>query len=221
MKLYVTLVFYTFFLVFSLHAQKDSTILSKNFLFNDGIYTDFEQLKANQPAILWDSVQANLFTNPQTFTTKIDFIIHHADTLSLDSVWGVVLAGIPYIRIEDHPNSGELTYFAGLKVRGNISYFSYPITEQKIIPIKAYNPVVGNAYLQTTILKDVEHTVEKMLQFETGDIQDFNRISFLKWIKNDEGLTKSVRDLSEAEVQEKLFKCLLIYDDRHPVYIHN
>ena len=57
------------------------------------------------------------------------------------------------------------------------------------------------------------------MNFETGEVADFTIENFLKWILDDPRLIQSINELSQEEAQEKLFKCLLIYDDRNEVFV--
>ena len=41
----------------------------------------------------------------------------------------------------------------------------------------------------------------------------------LELVNEDAELRLAVKVIREEEMQEKLFKALLIYDDRHPIYI--
>ena len=82
------------------HAQ-NSTLVSKNFKFKDGIYEHFEQLQRNQPSIVWDSLETRLATNPQSLQMFIETIKHQRthDSVAVNKLWGVVIDGIPYVRL--------------------------------------------------------------------------------------------------------------------------
>ena len=54
--------------------------------------------------------------------------------------------------------------------------------------------------------------------FETGEIQDCSADNFKKWIEDDERLMKTLKDMTEDEVESKLFKTIKIYNDRHPIF---
>ena len=60
---------------------------------------------------------------------------------------------------------------------------------------------------------------ERMLNFENGTTQVFNIDNFLEWIKDDQQLWSTLSEMPTEEVNEKLFKSLLIYDDRHSVFV--
>lgn len=192
-------------------------MVTKNYQFQDGIYLQANSFHRNRPDYAWDEVEKSLFTNPQTFLTQVEFI--RADSFSTQDVWGFCIGGIPYVRLEPRSNPKELPTFAGLQVRGNICYFSVQIDTTEMAPMSAYNPANGRPFRTGIVERDVRLLYQWMLRFETGEVAEFNRNNFLEWIQDDPGLSKSVRELSETEAGEKLFKCLLIYDDRNPVFI--
>jgi len=62
-------------------------------------------------------------------------------------------------------------------------------------------------------------TFERILNFETGEIVELTVENLKKWIQDDKKLLDTMNSLSHEEVEDKLFKCLLIYDDRNVVRI--
>ena len=137
----------------------------------------------------------------------------------MNKIWAVVLGGIPYTRLKALDGSSGLAHFVGWQVRGKICYYTYDETLQKEIPMEAYNPLTGKAFRSGVITRETIINREKIVRFDTGEILDFTKDNLLLWIEDDAALSKSVQALSPEEVEEKLFKCLLIYDDRNLVYL--
>ena len=200
-------------------GQSDSLQVTKNFHFQDGIYLDHFSFRANQPDHTWDEVQSNLFTNPQTYLTQIEFIRVDGTELPLDSVWMVCLGGIPYLRLPAGSIQKDLATFAGLQVRGKICYLNYPKLETRKVEMSAYNPVTGRPFRTGLVEREEWVKVEQVLHFESGVVRDFTVNNLLGWIQDDAQLVRTIQDLSPAEAKEKLFKCLLIYDDRNLVFV--
>jgi hypothetical protein len=200
---------------------QDSMLLSKNFRFADGIYFNLEQLKRNQPSFPLSDLDLHSFTNPQTSLTQVDSIVLKKSKMPLptDSVWAICMDGVPSIRVPSNEINRELPNFAALKLRGKISYFTYPDYRTKQVRISAYNPATGRPYRQGFVKREQEVFVEKMLHFETGIIKDFTVDNLLTWIQDDSLLVETLTELPKSEQQEKLFKCLLIYVDRNPTYL--
>jgi len=204
----------------SVDGQEDSTLLTKNFNFNDGVYLDFESFQKNKPAFTWEEVRANLVTNPQTFMAQVEFleIKENKEQINLAEIWGISLAGMPYIRLEKEAVKKELTNFAALKVRGKICYFEYEDFEEVKIPMPVYNPLTGKPYRLAMVDRKMEVYYEKIMDFETGEIVDLTAENLKSWVGSDAQLINALESLGE-DADEKLFKCILIYDDRHKVFI--
>lgn len=218
-------IFLIFFLFFSVQiSAQDSLLVSKNFLFKDGIYLKLESLQQNSPDHKWEDVDARYFANPQTFLTSVDYIKGKSQNtdnqyFDLNKIWGICIDGIPYIRIPDTLLDKKMTTFVALKVRGKICYFTYNYSKKVTFPMSAYNPVNGKPFRTGMIEREMEFKAEKMMIFETGEIEDFTLENFRKRILDDPRLIQSINELTEQEANEKLFKCLLIYDDRNEIFV--
>lgn len=202
-------------------SQNDSLLVTKNFKFNDGVYLSFEAFQQNRPDYTWEEAEGRMVTNADTYLTKIEWLRTKDSTskqhLPFAKVWGVCVGGIPFIKTPvQHP---EYVLFSALRVRGKICYFSYEEEAIEQVVISAYNPLTGKPFRSGKVDNKVYRKVEKMLSYNDGRIETFTSEHFLAWIADDPKLVKTVEDLSEDEIQEKLFKCLLIYVDRNPVYI--
>ncbi len=213
---------FLFLMLFAINISysQDSLRVSKNFLFKDGIYLSLESFQNNQPDYRWEEVESNLFANPQTFLATVDFIkVNNGDSLILEDIFSLSLSGIPYIYLEEAPSYKDLTTFVALRVRGKICYFTYADSKSVRFPMSAYNPLNGKPFRTAVIEREQDVVIEKMMLFATGEVTDFNKINLLDWIQDDAGLSKAVAELTPQETKEKLFKCLLIYDDRHEIFV--
>ena len=205
-----------------LNAQEDSVLLTKNFNFKDGVYMSFEAFQRNEPTYQWTALRSNLVTNPQTFMAQVEFLEEKqgGTLIDLGKVWGISLGGLPYIRLEKGSVKKQLTSFAALKLRGKICYFEYEDFEVVQIPMLAYNPVTGQPFREAMVERNINYRYEKILDFETGSIVSLNIENLKSWVKDDAQLINALESLGD-DADEKLFKCILIYDDRHKVYIRN
>lgn len=208
----------------ALHLQgQDSILVTKNFRFTDGIYLTVSELQSNSPAFLWEDLDVRYFTNPQTSLTQVESILlkKNNQPIEVANIWGICMDGIPYIRIPRHEIHKELPTFAALKLRGKICYFTYPDWRMKKVQVAAYNPLTGRPFRVGTVEREEEIIVEKILHFETGEVAEFTFENVLAWIQDDPLLVETILELPDEEKQEKLFKCLLIYDDRNEVFLRN
>jgi len=202
-------------------AQNDSVLVDQSFVFENGVYRTLASFQQNKPDIAWSDLETNWVTNPQTLMTQVEYARKKdtGEAIALDDVWGIVIGGVPYIRLENDELDKPLPVFAGFRVWGNICYFSYEEEVLKKVAIKAYNPNTGKPFRTGFI--DREETVlrERMLRFETGEIEDFNYYTLLEWVKNDKKLWRALDSFTPEEAEERLFRTLLIYDERNAVYI--
>ena len=203
-------------------SQPTKTVVTKNFKFNDGIYTTFTDLQRNKPTVYWDSLETNLARNPTTFFMQLEYL-HFKRTkqnVFADSIWGVVVDGIPYVRLSDKEVKKAGAYcFAGFILRGRICYFQYETIEKESVPITAYIPQTGEPYVTKNIVNNKSVVREKLFSFDTGEAINLTLSNFKRAIANDKDLLQTVADLKKEELSEKLFKCLLIYNDRNPVFL--
>ncbi|HHM20719.1 MAG TPA: hypothetical protein ENJ20_01740 [Bacteroidetes bacterium] len=202
-------------------AQEKKTVVTKNFHFNDGLYYSFENLQKNEPSVKKADLFIRYFTNPQTYITQVDslFNLKNNEKIEAQNVWAIVLEGVPFIQIPKKEAQKKLPTFAALKLRGKICYFAYPVYRPKKIKMAAYNPVTGRPFLTGIVERDKKIIVEKILHFETGEILDFNVDNLLKWIREDRHLVETIERTPREVVEEKLFQLLLIYVDRHEVFL--
>ena len=205
-----------------LQAQSDSTILDKHFKFQDGIYYTFAELQQNQPRITWGQIRAGLYSNPQTYITRVDFLKAVVGdsllTIAPDSIYGFSLGGIPYLYV-GRSEDNRFALFAGLQVRGHLCYFAFEKTEEVTYDMPVYNPLTGQPFRTGKVNREEKIMVERLLVFPTGEIHDFTMENFKQLIADDPELIRALEVLSPEEAFEKLWKCMLIYDDRHPVFV--
>jgi hypothetical protein len=210
-------------LLFSLpaFAQQDSAMLDKRFEFRDGVYLTFEELQNNTPAYSWKELDTKLASSSSGASAQAEYIIVRAsgDTLSKEGLWGISLNGLPYICLQDQGAGSTAMRFASLKVRGRLCLFTFETEKKEWVEIAAYNPLTGKPFRKGKVSKEVQVTHEFLLDFTTGEIQPFKKNNLLQLIKEDHQLWRTVNELSEDEADDKLYRCLLIYDDRNPIYL--
>jgi len=204
----------------TLYAQEGQEVVTKNYKFNDGVYFSFSDFQQNRPALRWEEIQGNLFSNPETFTVKAEILKLKslgptAENL-IDSIWGFTMGGIPYFKIEKEKN-GPLTLFSGMRVRGQLCYFNYEIREEKEIVFSAYNPVTAQPFRSSVEKRNLKIKKEKILLLKTGEVMDYNFENMMICLKDDPTLLRALNQVEDYELEEKMFKCLLIYNDRHVI----
>ena len=209
---YIWVMVLVFVAGYSSEAQNDSVRLTKDFAFADGIYLSARSWQQNQPdRALPDDW--NPIINPRTGMLRL------RARVAVDSVWGIAYAGVPYVRLAADSIQSPLPTFAGLKVRGKICYYSYETTRTDSIPFAVYNPQYGYAFRRAKVERTRPVLLERMLHFETLKTLPFNRNNLLAWTEDDREIYRTIEWIEEWELGDKLYKALLVYDDRNEVFV--
>lgn len=207
----------------TVNAQKIK--LTNDFEFKDGLYLSFESFKNNTPDFTWEEVKYDAFSNPKKRAIQFKYLNevdsnNELKTIPQDTIWGFCAEGVPYIRV-DVPSRGT-SEFTVLRTRGRICYFTYEAYIVKEVPMTIYDPNTGRPILKKNIKNEELITMEKIMSFETGEIEMFKLTTFKNWIKKtDEKLMATLEDFNETQASEKLYKSMLIFNDRNPVYVAN
>lgn len=202
-------------------GQSDSAKLEAAFRFQDGVYLSLESLRQNQPDYRWQDIQGQLAANAEYYRAQAEYLSVKGsrDTLACGRVWGIVLDGLPYICLAHKASQGQNMRFAGLRVRGRISYYEYERKEQRLVEITAYNPLTGRPFRRGNITKKETVAEARILHLPSGKMGPLDRPTLLQMIQDDRQLYRTVDELPENASVEKLYKCVLIYDDRNPMFL--
>ena len=203
-------------------APKDiQKLVSKNMKFKDGVYKSFLVWQKNLPDVKMSEITMSYFLNPITNLLEIDTIATRKthERISPDSVWSIVLSGVTYISVPKKEISKSLTTFAALTSTGNFCYYQYQVKETTKVPMTAYIPQTGEPFMTKEVTKTEIVWRQKLMAFETGQTFDFDVPTVKKLVADDPGLIASLNALKPSETVNKLYKCLMIYNDRHPVFL--
>ena len=202
-------------------APQDTVLLDNSFVFADGLYGSFDALKNNTPTHTWEEVYAQLFANPQTFVARL-LSLDHRDQRTLlvaDSLWGIVLEGVPYVRVPADAHFGKGTPFVGLKIRGRLAYYTWESRREEEVEIRAYNPLNGRPFRTGRVRKEIPVFYEQLLHFTDGHIEPFTINTVLAAIQSDTKLHRTLAELPEKEAWDQLYKMVQVFDDRNPFYL--
>lgn len=197
--------------------------VTPTFAFADGLYFTYDEFVRNQPRIPMQDVQPRLVTNPRTWITQVESLTRRSDgqPVDIDQLWGISIDGIPYIRIAADSIDKPLPAFAGLRITGNICYFQYERTEERLVEMTAYNPLTGRPFRSGQVKRDYMEIRERILRFETGEIAHFNRAQLIQWTTRDQMIQTTLRRLSPdtENLEDQLYNIMLSFNKRHPVFI--
>ena len=194
---------------------------STSYVFEDGVYQNHQDLKGNQPSF-------KLYDLP-SFAYQLDreenLLFLSEETLSqlpvstiknLDNIWGLCVKGVPYMKVRPSGKNG-VVYFVKYHILGRICYLYYPSIEDRAVEMPIYNPYSGARVGGRTVVNRERRLVKQLMLFETGELKPYSVKSFKQWAQDDMRLMKTIERLSEQEAQEKLFKSIKIYNERHPI----
>lgn len=205
----------------ALPAQSQQEV-TPTFHFADGVYLSYQSFQRNQPDILWSELIRRAVINPETLIAQVEYIRRkdNKTELQMDNIWGICIDGLPFIRIHRDSIYKDLSTFVGLRVAGNINYFSYENRIEKEYDIAAYNPLNGEPFRKATVKRPVTVFVEKVMDFETGQIAPFNSASMSRLMSKDPQLLSVLADLDseKEEYEEQLFRLLMSFNRRHRVF---
>jgi hypothetical protein len=208
----------------SLQAQTtvaDSLLVDVNFRFTDGLYADAEALRTNQPSMAFKVLAGNLVLQEEEYLLKVESLFPKGRPdlpIKLQEVDFICVNGLPYIRAYED-TTRNFTVYAGLRVRGRLCYFAYEQNQPDTVLIKAYNPMTGRPFRQQNLIREKPRLTERILVLATGEISPYDRMNMIRLMADDVALTKTMESLTVQEAEERLQRTLLIYDDRHPIYL--
>ena len=195
-------------------------LLNGDFRFADGLYHTHEALLKNQPDLESDTSRYEIISSGST--GNLFAALKGDELISLDhfdSILYIVENGRVYINADEDLRG--LHRFVLLSVQGKIGLFERDYEEKVVVPIKAYNPLNGQPFRSGEIEKKVRTTVPYLLVFETGKFMPFTYRNFLGLISDDKELVNQVLEIDTEDRNEKLYKCLLIYNDRNSFDLEN
>lgn len=200
-----------------LPSSAQETVVNDQLAFADGLYFAHDDFRHNQPSAPLRRLGVEHFQ--LDFDENLLFWKDQEQAPLLDSLWGLTVDGVPYLRVRKRLRKGDRTVFVRLQVVGNICYFYYQSMQDTVVQMNIYNPVTGGVVASKPVRNHHEVTHREMLRFETGETAPFERDSFMDWIIEDRGLYRTLKDMNAKEAESRLFKSLLIFNDRNKVYI--
>jgi len=220
MKLMQWLVFVMSTILFvPLNAQKK---INKGYSFTDGVYANHNDLKMDKPSYplyripnfdyQMDGEKNLLFLSEKSMSGLSD-----SEIKSMDNIWGICIKGKPYMKVQPDGKDGAV-YFVRYHIVGRICYLYYPSIENKEVEMFVYHPLTGSKVGRKTVVNRERTLVKKLMLFETGELKAYSVDNFKNWAKDDERLMKTLQDMTKEEQENKLFKTIKIYNDRHPIF---
>jgi len=198
---------------------KGTVKYSPEFMFNDGIYLSFDQLKNNRPIPVARLVSQNDHSSPDFYTKLLEEkkVIFFDDfgvqqTVAVDKIWGFSRNGIVYVRIGDN--------YSRITVVGSICHFVANITTYSS---RYYDPYSYNPYYNRYSANPPTSTTTEMrqflLDFETGKILEYDVQGVEVLLMKDPELYDEFEALGNKKKKQMKFLYIRKFNDRNPLYI--
>lgn len=205
------------FFPFWVWAQQNNKVkYTLDFRFNDGVYLNFDAVKANKPIPLM-KIQAEQNENTFDFYEKLfenDFIYIYDDfgkleEIPISEIWGYAQNGKLFINL--HDNFNRIPYF------GSISHFLADVTTYQTMPttVNSRYYTAGSSYYPTT--KTTE-TRQFIMDFSDGKVYEYDYKNLLVVLMKDQELYDEYNELSRRKKKKLKFLFIRKYNDRNPVY---
>ena len=207
-----------------------------DFKFNDGIYINFDQVKANKP-IPKSKILTSADYNDREFfnivfaSDKIYFYdgMGVRQEVAKNEIWGFARNGVVYVMIQG--NFNRITFF------GNICHFvadvtTYDYRNNYYSPYGYYDPYYYSPYSygsyypygsyyspyrqQSTARTELKQYI---IDFETGKILEFTVDNIKVLLMKDPSLYDEYVQLSRQKKKELMFVYLRKYNEKNPLYL--
>lgn len=211
--------------------------LTPDFRFKDGVFLNFEQVKANSPipkARILTSADYNArdFFNQVFESDKIYFYdaMGGRQEVSNNDIWGYSRNGILYVRVEDGFNRitfvGRLAHFVADITTYDRRYYNSPYNyynpysyspyySSYYSPYSPYS--YGYPYSPTTVSRN--ELVQYVIDFETGKMVEYNIRNVEILLMKDPDLYQEFVQLSRKKKKQMLFLYIRKYNEKHPIYL--
>jgi len=225
MKYIFNLFIISFLQIIYLNAQSDSSALVKytpSFVFNEGFFLHFDQVKSNAPIPPWRVVFPKDYKDPDFFDAVIENkkLVYYDDLgikheTSTDQLWGYSRKGSLYINVNGTFNRinivGSICHFIAVFRVYQPSYYD-PFVYGPYYSGIGYNLRMGSSGYESAEVKQL------ILDFETGKLYEYSLESLELIFSRDPELYAEFSALKKKQKKQLKFVYLRKYNDRHPLY---
>lgn len=222
-----TLLWAFIFHVSLLQAQTDTSSMIRytpDFLFNDGIFLSFEQVRNNAP-IPKSRIITEVDYDDKDYFLKVleskniyfyDFFGNRQQVKSSD-IWGFSRNGLLYILVDEE-------YFR-ITIVGRICHFVANVTTYEN---RYYDPYYNNPYYYDSYYRyggsypstyGTSEMRQYLLDFDTGEVHDYETGNLEVLLMKDPELHDEYSQLSKKKRNQLKFLYLRKFNERNPLYI--
>ena len=224
--------------------QESMVKLNPDFRFKDGIYLNFEQVKANNPI-----PKARLLTsadyNDREFFKKLleSGKIYFYDNLGIrqevvtKDIWGYARNGILYIQVQENFNRitfiGSICHFVADITTYDSRYYNSPYSyydpyaySPYMYPYSMYSPYGYGSYYPGSYYSPYRQgnmarneVRQYLIDFETGKVLEFDLQNTELLLMKDPKLYEEYVQLPRKKKKDLMFVYIRMYNERNPLFI--
>ena len=214
LRLFFYLLNFLFFINLSF-AQKgiDSTLYTVDFRFNDGLFLNFEQVKANNAVPLKNIISnedylTNNFISKILLSKEINFYYKgEKRTVTSSKIWGYAQNGVLYINTHNN--------FYRIPSIGPISFFVASVTVEYQSPIDPWSNSYYGIQNQSYTTSEIQRF---LLDFNDGSLYNYSIKNIEKLISTDDVLYKDFMSLKKRIRKQKSFIYIRRFNENKPLY---
>ncbi len=209
----------------NVYAQLDSSHLIKytpEFKFKEGIFVNFEQVKANNPIpksrILTDvGYDDPYFFDRITENKKLYYYDNYGvkQEMLVSNIWGYSRNGVLYIGINNGfyriTIVGSICHFVANLTTTNPNYYSYPY----------YNYYDYNPYGMSPTARNTTEMRQYLIDFSTGRVMEYDISAVEVLLMKDPELHDEFMALRNKKKKQLKFLYIRKFNDRNPLYFPN
>jgi len=219
-------------------TQEKMVKYSPDFRFTDGVYINFDQVKANKPITKARLLTSNDYNDREFFqklfeADKIYFYdgMGIRQEIAKSSIWGYSRNGVLYIQIQENFNRitfvGNICHFVAdittLDSRYYSPYGNYYDPYSYYSPYSSgygnyYNPY-GSYYSPYSRNMTRNEIKQYIIEFETGKMLEFNVESTELFLMKDINLYEEYIQLPRKKKREMMFVYIRKFNEKNPLYI--
>ncbi|MFC2118195.1 hypothetical protein ACFLTI_07905 [Bacteroidota bacterium] len=230
MKVIITILFFSLQSIVVL-AQNDSSQLVKyspDFIFTEGIYLNFLQVKNNKPIQKARILSNDNLNDFNFFKNLVDKqMVFYYDEMGIrqevntNKIWGYSKNGALFINYNGDYNRipviGSICHFISnvTVTTDNFDRFNDPYYYDRYGFGNYYNPYYSNYYPTRSSRNEMK---QYLLDFSTGQIVDYNRTNVEVLLMADSELYDEYQGLKRRKKKQMMFYYLRKYNEKHPLF---
>jgi hypothetical protein len=204
--------------------EREMVRYAPGFMFREGIYANFEMVKANRPippARIVTDVELADRTFYETVTSNKEIAIYDDNGVKMEvktaNIWGYGRNGALYINVG--------SAFHRISFVGSISHFVASVTtyNPNYYDPYYYNPYYSNSYYYNRYSMPQSNYANSelrqyLLDFDSGEVLDYEIESVEVLLMKDPELADEFGALSNRKKKQMKFVFIRRYNEKHPLY---